>query len=81
MKYGISMAPSIIISKEASLPAARLTHIIPPYGDIILIVELNRDLGKYGIVIRPGLRTDLLDIKMCLFLLGMRLSVWTLILN
>ena len=75
MKYGISMAPSITISKEASLPALRYTYIVPPYGDIMLIVELIKYLEEYFIVIRPGLLTDLPDLKMSLFFLYMRLCV------
>ena len=75
MKYGISMAPSIVISKEASLLS--VTYIVPPYGDIISIDELK---VSYSIVIRPGLLADLPDSNFSLFF-QMALSLWALILN
>ena len=75
MKYGISIAPSIVISKDASL--LRVTYIVPPYGDIILIDEFK---VSYSIVIRPGLLADLPDSKFPLFF-QMALSLWALILN
>lgn len=56
MKYGISMAPFIVISKEAS--DSRNTYIVPPYGDISCIDEFK---AVYSIDIRPGLLADLPD--------------------